>query len=184
MREQLTLPRRIIFTGIVALLSWTNVAWDYFHGGVPTHHVLHRADMPGFSNWWGVVVIPLLTWLLLARINRRVTAKSTHEESNYFPAVVFGFLGALLYGIVLSILFTIGSDIPGYMMIGLIIVSFFIPLYKTEHFLGFVLGMVYTFGAILPIIIGAILLLLFVITYKVLRAGVVYLVSKTTSGNS
>jgi hypothetical protein len=181
MTELLSLRRRIIFTGIVTLLTWAHVAWDYFHGGVPTHYLLHSADLPGFSNWWGVLIIPLLTWFLLVRIHRKLSAR---EGSPNFSNVIYRFLSALIFGLLVSFFFAMGSDLPEYMMMALIIVSFFVPLYRTEHFLGFVLGMAYTFGTVLPIIFGTIFLLLFLLTYKVLRASVVYLVSKTTSGSS
>ena len=36
-------------------------------------------------------------------------------------------------------------------MIAIILLSFFIPLYHPEYLLGFVLGMTFTFGAILPL---------------------------------
>ncbi len=184
MNIALTLKNRILFTVIATLLSWTHLAWDYFHGGIPTHYLLHRKDLPGISNWWGAIVIPLLTWFLLYRIKSRVNDKNMNEVPNKLNHVIYGFIGALLFGIILSFFFTIGTDVPGYMMIGLFIISFFIPLYRAEHLLGFVLGMAYTFGAILPILIGSILLLIFIIDYGVVRAFIIYLISKITSGKS
>ncbi|NNG11564.1 MAG: hypothetical protein HKM92_15460 [Arenibacter sp.] len=184
MTELLSLKRRILFTGIVTLLSWAHVAWDYFHGGVPTHYLLHSADLAGFSNWWGVIIIPVLTWFLLVRINKNINDKSDKEGQQNTSYVVYRFLSALVFGILVSFFFAIGSDLPEYMMMGLIVLSFFVPLYRTEHFLGFVLGMAYTFGTVLPIIFGTIFILLFLLTYKVLRASVVYLMAKITSGNS
>ena len=78
----------------------------------------------------------------------------------------------------MSIFFTIGSDLPGYMMIGIMPLSFFIPLYRPEYLLGFVLGMTYTFGPILPIIVAIILTVIFIISYKLIRYGILYIVSK------
>ena len=184
MNFKLTLINRILFTAIVTLLSWAHLAWDYFHGGIPTHYLLHRKDLPGMSNWWGGIVIPLLTWFLLYRIKKRVYDKDLNEASNTSNHVIYGFIGALLLGIILSFFFTIGTDVPGYMMIGLFIISFLIPIYRAEHLLGFVLGMAYTFGGILPIAIGSILILIFMIDYRVVRAFVIYLISKITSGKS
>jgi len=184
MNFKLTLINRILFTVIVTLLSWAHLAWDYFHGGIPTHYLLHRKELPGMSNWWGGIVIPLLTWFLLYRIKRRVYDKDINEVSNTPNHVIYGFFGALLIGILLSFFFTIGTDVPGYMMIGLFIISFFIPVYRAEHLLGFVLGMAYTFGGILPIVIGSILVLIFMIDYRVVRTFIHYLISKTTSGKS
>lgn len=184
MNFKLTLINRILFTAIVTLLSWAHLAWDYFHGGIPTHYLLHRKDLPGMSNWWGGIVIPLLTWFLLYRIKKRVYDKDLNEAYNTSNHVIYGFIGALLFGIILSFFFTIGTDVPGYMMIGLFIISFLIPIYRAEHLLGFVLGMAYTFGGILPIAIGSILILIFMIDYRVVRAFVIYLISKITSGKS
>lgn len=178
MNEKLTLKIRAIFTGIVTMLVWTHLAWDYFHEGVPTHHVLHREDLPGISNWWGGIILPLLTWFLLYLIQKRMNENDRLNVKNNLIYFVYRFLGALLFGILLSFFFTIGSDIPGYMMIGVILLSFFIPLFRAEYLLGFLLGMTYTFGAILPIVIGIVLTIIFIITFKFVRSGVVYLVSK------
>ena len=112
MNQKLTLKTRIIFTGIVTILIWGHLAWDYFHAGVPTHHILHREDLPGISNWWGGIILPLITWLLLYLIKNRinVTNKSTINSNSIHYK--YRFLGALLFGILLSFLFTIGSDMP------------------------------------------------------------------------
>ncbi|MFT4567067.1 MAG: hypothetical protein ACI9FN_002031 [Saprospiraceae bacterium] len=38
---------------IIAFVIWTVLIWDYFHGGVPSHYLLHDKDMPSIANWWG-----------------------------------------------------------------------------------------------------------------------------------
>ena len=177
LNEKLSLKNRLLFTGIVTLLVWVNLIWDYLHEGVPTHHVLHREDLPGISNWWGGIAVPLFTWFLLNRIAKRVNNNKT-ADTNKLNNPISGFWGALLFGIILSFFFTIGSNIPGYMMIGVMLISFFIPLYKAEFLLGFIIGMTYTFGGILPIGIGILLMIIFTITYKFVRTGMLYLVSK------
>jgi hypothetical protein len=178
MNQKLTLKKRLIFTGIVTILIWGHLAWDYFHGGVPTHHMLHRGDLPGISNWWGGIVLPLFTWFLLYLIQKRMSVSDKSNSNSDLIHFVYRFLGALLFGIVLSSFFTIGSDIPGYMMIAIIVLSFFIPLYRPEYLLGFVLGMTYTFGAILPMGIGIILTVISIISYKFIRYGILYMASK------
>jgi hypothetical protein len=70
------------------------------------------------------------------------------------------------------------------MMIGLFVVSFFVQLYLPEYLLGFVIGMAYTFGVILPVGIGILLTLIFTITYKFVRTGILYLASKIGSNKS
>lgn len=178
MTQQLTLKTIIIFTGIVTVLIWTHLAWDYFHEGVPTHYLLHSQDMPGISNWWGGILLPLQTWFLLNLIQRGLNNDNPSETSKSFTIMVYRFIAALAFGLLLSFLFTIGSDLPGYMMIGVILISFFVPIYRPEYFLGFVLGMAYTFGAMLPMLFGVILSIIGMISYKIVRAGALYLVSK------
>jgi len=180
MNKKLNLNNRLIFTGIVTLLIWSHLTWDYFHGGVPTHHILHRADLPGISNWWGGIALPLLTWFLLYRIEQRINDNKLDVPDN-LGSIGYRFVGALLFGIILSFFFTIGSGIPGYMMAGLVFISFIIPIYKAEYLLGFVIGMTYTFGAILPIGIGAILTIISVLAYKFVRTFILYLVSTIKS---
>lgn len=184
MNTTLTLKNRILFTAIVTLLIWMHLAWDYFHDGVPTHYLLHRKDLPGISNWWGGIAIPLLTWFLLYRIKKRIYNIDTNGDPKNLNNVLYAFLGAFLFGVLVSFFFTIGSEVPGYMIIGLFILSFFIPLYRAEHLLGFVLGMAYTFGGILPIIFGSIFVLVFAIDYLAIGAFMRYLYSKISSGSS
>jgi hypothetical protein len=178
MNQKLTFKTRIIYTGIVTILIWGHLAWDYFHEGVPTHHILHREDLPGISNWWGGIVLPLFTWFLLYLIQNNMNDNDKSNINSSPIQFLYRFLGALLFGILLSFFFTIGSEIPGYMMIGIILLSFFIPLYRPEYLLGFVLGMTYTFGAILPIGIGIILTVIFIISFKIVRYGILHIVSK------
>lgn len=176
--EKKKLKNRIYFTGIVTLLVGAHLIWDYSHGGVPTHHILQQENLPGISNWWGVIALPLLTWYLLYRIHQRLVNKEKLGVPQNTTNIMYRFIGALSFGILISLFFTIGSDFPGYMMIGLFLVSFFVPLYKPEYLLGFVIGMTYTFGVILPTGIGILLTIIFIITYKLLRTGLLYLVSK------
>lgn len=174
MNHNLTLKNTLVFTAIVTLLICASLAWDYFHDGVPTHYLLHSKDLPGFSNWWGIVLIPAVTLYLLQRIRKRLTNNRTEN----LKQVIYRFLAALGFGIVLSILFLLGSDLPGIMMIGVIILSFFIRLYLPEYILGNILGLVYTFGGVLPVIISLVLLSIFVITYSGIRKGILLIVAR------
>ena len=174
--EKLTLKNRILFIGIVAILVWLHLLWDYLHDGVPSHHILHRADLPSISNWWGGIAVPLVSWFLLYQIAKRINNKTSGTDK--LNKTVYAFLGALLFGIILSFFFIIDSNIQLYMMIGAILISFFIPLYRAEFLLGFIIGMTYTFGGIIPIVSGIILTIIFTIAYKFVRGGMLYLLSK------
>ena len=179
MKQATFFKKRIYCTILVTVFIWALLLWDYFHGGVPSHHLLQNKDLPSFSNWWGGILLPLLTWFLLYRAQVRIEKESTGSVvPNSFVAY---FLGALLFGIVLSVFFTLGNqDIPFYMLIGLLVLGFFLPLYRAECLLGFVIGMTFTFGGVLPILIGSILVLLCSVLYLVLRPVVLFAFSKIT----
>ena len=178
MDKKRSLEIQLMCTGIVAVLILAKLAWDYFHGGVPTHHVYILENKPGISNWWGALTLPLLTWFVLYRVQHRIYRKDESNKSDIkkkISTAIYGFLGSLLFGIVFSYTYMNGPDIKGYLMLGLVITSFFIPLYKSEYLLGFVIGMTSNFGPILPIGIALILMTVFAVTYKYIRSGILYI---------
>jgi hypothetical protein len=177
MSENTFFKTRLYFTGILALAIWSLLAWNYYHGGVPSHHLLAREDLPSFSNWWGGLLLPLLAWFLTYRIQKRIYngKEKDSKEVNLLTHIVYGFVGALLFGIVLSIFFTFGNEeMPFYMMMGLLVLALFFPIYRVECFLGFVIGMTFTFGGVLPIIIGSVLALLGAVLYLLIRPALLF----------
>ena len=68
---------RILITGIVTFLILGLLLWQYFHGEVPSHHILDRKDLPEISNWWGGLLLPILTWLLLSKIENRISKQDS-----------------------------------------------------------------------------------------------------------
>jgi MFS family permease len=181
MNNKIFFKYRLYFTGFVALAIWSLLTWDYYHEGVPSHHILHREDLPSFSNWWAGLLLPLLTWFLLYRIQKRMRAdKDKNQRLVNIPInIVYGFIGALLFGIVLSIFFTLeNEEVPFYMMMSLFVAALFLPIYRAECFLGFVIGMTFTFGGVLPIGIGSILALLGVILYLLVRPAIMFVSTK------
>lgn len=171
------LKKRIYCTILVTVFIWALLLWDYFHGGVPSHHLLQNKDLPSFSNWWGGILLPLLTWFLLYRSQVRL-AKEGSSSALQSSFVVY-FVGALLFGMVLSVFFTLGNqDVPFYMLVGLLVLGFFLPLYRAECLLGFVIGMTFTFGGVLPILIGTILVLICSVLYLVLRPMALFVYTK------
>jgi len=178
MNRGLTLKNHLLLTGIVTLLIWAHLAWDHFNGGVPTHFIMQSGDLPGISNWWGGFAFPLFTWFLLYRIKQRVNNDTVSDEVNSLRKIIYKFVAGLTFGVALSLFFTIGISVTDYMMIGLFLMSFFIPIYRVEYLLGFVVGTAYTFGAIIPIVFGTVLTVLFALIYKSTQAITVYLRSK------
>jgi hypothetical protein len=147
------------FTALVLLAELAHLAWEHFHGGVRSHHILNRGDLPAISNAWGMLLLPALTWFLTGRTQRRIERQSSANAvvRTMPPGVVAGFLGALLVGIALSAAFAMGSDtVPAYIAQGIIVLAILLPIYRAECLLGFVLAMTFTFGAVLPTAVGSV----------------------------
>ncbi|MDO5971277.1 hypothetical protein Q4Q35_15825 [Flavivirga aquimarina] len=167
------LNKKISIILVVFILASVFILWEHFNGGVITHHLLAREDLPGISNFWGLLSIPLLTWLIMSLINKRrdkiIKSEPTNLE-NYDSKILKGFLVALLFGIIASLLweFNFSSSLQ-YFILAPIIIAFFKPVHLPEYLLGFVIGMLFTFGGILPIIIGIVLLVLCFLINKLTR---------------
>jgi len=151
---------RILVTGTVTLMILGLLLWTHFHGGVPSHHILQRADLPGISNWWGGLLLPALTWLLLGRVNKRLAKQHspTPRPRNDYAKVLRLFLMGLAFAIILAACFTNGyepflENVP-YLILAM---SLAVPIYYAEFMLGFVLGMTYTFGAMIPTVFALIM---------------------------
>ncbi len=83
--------------------------------------------------------------------------------------VIAGFVASLIFGILLSVSFTSGYEtVSSYLFLGMILLAVLFPVYRAEYVLGFVLGMTFTFGAVLPTAIGTMIALVSVI----IRLGV------------
>lgn len=167
---------RICATAIVTFMVWGLLIWDYCHEGVPSHHLLQRKDLPEFSNWLGGFLIPLLTWFLLYRIQKRISNGAAVFK---LPSqVLYSFTSALVFGILLSVFFTLEyTQLPFYMMVSLLILALFLPIYRAECFLGFILGMVVTFGGVLPVLIISILSFIGAVLYLVIRPALRFIIS-------
>jgi len=154
---------RILLTMLIALLVWSLLVWQHFHGGVPAHHFMQRADMPAISNWWGALLLPALAWFLVGRVDQR--------HARCYPAAVpLGFAGGLLCGVLIATLFTLGyEDATGNVVLGMFAVALLYPVYRAECVLGFVIGMSYTFGAVLPTLFAGVFVTLASILHHVPR---------------
>ena len=154
----MTSRTRLTLTALILLAEFAILAGEHFHGGVSSHHILNRADLPAISNWWGALLLPVLAWFLIGRIQRRVNVHSseTGAPSRLPSSIVAGFAGALLFSALLAASFTSGHEsISSFMFQGMFVLAVLLPVYRAECLLGFVLGMTFTFGAILPTAIGS-----------------------------
>lgn len=134
------------------IFELAHLGWEHTHGGVVAHHILNRADLPAIANWWGVLLVPALTWFLVGRIQRRIAQQPGVNSGSDLrpPAILAGFLGSLAYGATLAFAFTMNSPAVSYVFLGLFAVSLLVRTYRAQYVLGFVLGMTFTFGAVLP----------------------------------
>lgn len=183
MTKELLVKIRIYFVVVVTAGIWGLLIWNHFHGGILSHHILYQEDLPAISNWWGGLILPLLTLLLTYRIQKRIIRIDNELEHSKFPkSIIYGFVFALLYGLILSVFFINGYSNPAaYMTYGIFILALIFPIYRAECLLGFVIGMSYTFGAVLPTIVGSVFTLIGFILYKFVRGGVLYLIRKVLS---
>lgn len=159
--------RKNKFKVIFGVLLFTSscILWEHLNGGVITHHLLARKDLPGISNWWGLLNIPALTWISLFLIHKR---RQQNEELE--NTIVKRVLAAFIFGLIASILWEFNFDeiLPFYILLPLPI-ALIKPLHLPEYLLGFVLGMLFTFGGILPILVGLVLILLCYLIHKIIR---------------
>ncbi|NDV61945.1 hypothetical protein G0Q06_05735 [Puniceicoccales bacterium CK1056] len=163
MKNSLHSSFQIKFTLLVTVIVWGLLIWQHFNGGVPNHYILHRSDLAAISNWWGAVLLPGLSWFLVGWIVRR-------ESGSIRKVVVISFVGALLYGIGLSVSYSFGLEsLASLMGPALLILALLLPIYRPEYYLGFVLGMSYTFGAVLPTVFALIVAVLSAAIYHLIR---------------
>lgn len=161
---------------IVAISTayWGLLVWQHLHGGVQGHSFLARADMPRISNWWGALLLPLLTFLLtgamLARLESAVAAGQQITRPAH--AMMLAFLGALAYGLALIASVATGrSEVSWLLFRSLPLVALLWPVYRAEYVLGFVLALTYSFGAVLPTVIAGVVAGMSFVLHLTLRRG-------------
>lgn len=170
----------LVFGSFVLLL----LLWEYFHGGVISHHLLAREEMPAISNWWGLLSIPVLTWITLTRIGAR-RKKSSLKAGEFSAQVIRGFIGGLIYGLSLAMLWEFGqADYMPYVLLLPLGLALFFPIYRMECLLGFVVALTYTFGGVLPLLIAPVLLVGGLLIYKGVRVAVSGFAKKFRSNKS
>lgn len=163
---------KAFIVGIVTALIFTFLLWEHFHGGVTSHHLLHSEDLPAISNWWSGLLLPILTWFLLSRVEQRLVQNDLvpQQPNSAISNVIWIFMAGLVLGIVLAASFSYAfKPFLDNVLYILIVLSFFIPLYYAEFILGFILGMTYTFGAILPAVFILVIALIGWVTYRYIR---------------
>ncbi len=148
------------------------IMWEYINGGVLTHHLLADPSMPGLSNWWGLLSIPVVTFILLSwRDRNRDRETSLMNGAQFFLAIA--------YGVIMCILWRTGNDayMP-YLLVLPILISIWKPVHSISAFLGLLFGLMYAFGGILPIMLGIVLTAASFIVHHTLGRGMRMLTTK------
>lgn len=170
MTEQQLSRTRLYFTALVTLITWSMLIWQCLNEGVPSHHLLHRADLPAVSNWWGGLLLPVLSWVMLGRIRKRILRQAAEDQAQYATFVLAGFMCALSYGAMLSFAFVNGfAEVASLLFYGILFFALFWRVYREEYLLGFILSMSVTVGAVLPTIFGAIIAVVAAMIYTVVQ---------------
>jgi len=179
MNEQQAKRVRIYLTVAVLLAEIGHLAWEHFHGGIASHHFLNRADMPAVSNGWGLLLLPAISWFLGGIALRRSIATAAAatinapggqaEAAGLARGVFVGFFAELLFGASLAATFSLGyQDVTSILFFGMLLLALVFRVYRAECVLGFVLGMTFTFGAILPALVASVTAVISAVAHRVL----------------
>ena len=146
------------------------------------HYVGADSSNPGISNWWGLVTIPMLTWAALGLIEGRDFNKvEGRDTSNTIALQKKYFAGGLIFGVTAAVLWELGQQqYLSYVMLLPWVLSLFLRIYLPETTLGFVLAMLYTFGAVLPIVFSVVIQTIGFLIYLVFYLGGKRLLAKLT----
>lgn len=141
-------PRRWFAAApVVALVAAAaHLAWEASHGGIRSHHLLNQADLPAVSNGWGLLVLPVLGWLAAWFVRRRATRSADASRR-----ALAAFCGSLLVGLALSAAFRLEwSNVTAGLFFAVLLGGVALRTYRAEYVFGFVLGMTFVFGSVLP----------------------------------
>lgn len=142
---------RLLFAGIALLAIGAQLGWEALHGGIVTHHLLQRDDMPGMSNAWGLLILPALAAWTVGRLPPR-----PRVARDWLPLLI-GFGVPLLLGAALSVSFVFGATaLSMAILLAMLVLAVLLPADRRECVSGLVLGQCLTFGPVLPLLFGAI----------------------------
>lgn len=152
------LHSRLILASTALFAEVLHLGWEATHGGVPAHHLLNNPELPAISNWWGLLVVPLLVWFLVGRIQRRGASLVQAGSRERFRMLTQArFAVALLWGAALALAFSFGHALVDWIFFGAFAAAMVVHAWRAEYVLGFALGLTLTFGAVLPVLIASVI---------------------------
>ncbi len=173
----------LLLTVVTLVFAATHLAYEHFNGGVQSHHLLNRADLPAISNWLGLFILPVLGFALGIRLRNLLATSATGKVPAAFWALQ---IGALLYGATLAIAFEFDArNISSSLFLGLFLLAAALPIYRIEWLLGLVVGMTFTFGAVLPTLVATVFATLSFVVRWLFRLAVTALrTARTRTGSA
>jgi len=166
MNKTITTQFKYYFTATVTLTIWAMLVWQYLHEGVPIHYLFQNPDLPALSNWWGGLLLPVLSWILIGRMQKSELKLTPAQGAQQRKNDAISFISSLSYGVLLSLSFLYGyNDVAGMMFFGILFFALFLRVYREAFVLGFILRMSITFGAILSTLFAIVIALLSVVVY-------------------
>lgn len=173
------------FIGLITLAIWLLLAYNYFHGGIPRHHLLADPSMPSVSNAWGGLVLPLLAVAVVYFVRKRMQQKDEAGARQVMTRAALGFALSAAFGLTFASLFMAQqNEVLNYLVMTLPLLAFLFPLYRAEFVLGFVLGMTYTIGAVLPAAFASLVAIMSAVLYLGVRPLIWWIGSKVFSSAS
>jgi hypothetical protein len=168
----LPVSRRLLMAAPMAAFAAAaaHLAWEASHGGIKSHHLLNQTDLPAVSNSWGLLVLPVLGWLAAYFVGRRTTT-----SANALSRALAAFCGSLMVALALSAAFRLeSSNLTAGLFFAVLLSGVALRTYRAEYVFGFVLGMTFVFGSVLPtmaaLLAGAVSVLAHFVLYPVVAA--------------
>lgn len=136
---------RVFLVSLVSLYIVISLFWQHFTTGVPAHHLLNDPELPAISNWWGLLILPVLTGFLTSLITKR-------HGVPYPKKVWLQILATSIYALAMTLLFYSGHiTLVSQLALPLIVVSaLFFPVYQAPFILAYVVVSSAGFGAFIP----------------------------------
>lgn len=157
------------FTLSFALFALLHLSIEFFNGGVQVHYPLMRDDLPAISNWWGLMLLPLFAWFSYSHAQKGDTHQALFGLSR---AAFYRLGGAFLFGLMLAGSFELSlGQTPLILLLCLFLAGAAFPIYRVEFALGFILGMTFTFGAVIPSVVAGIVALSSLFLHTIRRAA-------------
>lgn len=164
--RQLDRIKTIATIGITILIG-SLLLWQYMHEGIPGHYILQSADAPYISNGWGIVVLPVLTWITVNAVQKRAVRQGGTIYSNSTKSTIGLFGAGGLTGLAIVIAFIYNyTPLLNAVPYLLLLLGLLMPIFYAEFMLGFVLAMTYTFGAVLPTLFFLVFLVIGFLLFK------------------